>query len=79
MVVVVDAMSIPGVDPQFKTCLKTLTEHVFDLNNVAAKEIDGKQVTGREMLEYFKVMISVSASFLKCILRNILIIFLNFF
>ena len=47
---------IPGINPEFKTSLKTLTEHVFDPKNIVIKEINGKQITGRELFQYFRVM-----------------------
>ena len=41
-------MLISGIKADYKTNLKIFTEHLFDQKNVIVKEIDGKQLTGRE-------------------------------
>ncbi|CEF69874.1 Atlastin [Strongyloides ratti] len=40
------------IDGEFKSCLETFIEHIFDSNNIIPKSINGSQITCRELYEY---------------------------
>lgn len=49
------------IDQEFVEQLQTLVPLLLDPKNLVVKEIGGRQVTGRQLMEYFKVYINVFA------------------
>ena len=49
-------MFIADIEPDFKDKLKELVPNLLQGENLIVKEINGCQVTCRDLLEYFKVM-----------------------
>ncbi|CAG2103530.1 unnamed protein product, partial [Medioppia subpectinata] len=47
------------IDSEFVNSLKTFVPLMLDPKNVVVKEIGGRRVTGRQLMEYFKVYINV--------------------
>ena len=64
---------ISGLDPEFKEHLKFFTESLFAPENVVIKSINGKAVTGEELLEYIKVVINSILVVAYCLLLLIII------
>ncbi|CAG2102835.1 unnamed protein product, partial [Medioppia subpectinata] len=53
---------VADIDSEFVDCLKTFVPLMLDSKNVVVKEIGGRQVTGKDLLEYFKVYYNVLKS-----------------
>ena len=49
-------MFIADIEPDFKDKLKELVPNLLQGENLIVKEINGCQVTCRDLLEYFKVI-----------------------
>jgi len=47
------------IDPEFVSELKILVPLLLDPDNIVLKEIGGQKVTGRQLMEYFKVYINI--------------------
>jgi atlastin len=54
--------TIADIEPEFIDCLKTFVPLMLDPKNVVVKKIGGRQVTGKELMEYFKVYINIFRS-----------------
>ncbi|CAG2117727.1 unnamed protein product, partial [Medioppia subpectinata] len=52
---------VADIDSEFVDYLKTFVPLMLDPKNVVVKEIGGRQVTGKQLMEYFKVYINVFA------------------
>jgi atlastin len=65
---------VSDIDSEFIDYLKTFVPLMLDPKNVVVKEIGGRQVTGKQLMEYFKVYINVFAGMFATIL---LITFVN--
>ena len=52
---------VSDINSKFIECLKTFVPLMLDPKNVVVKEIGGRQVTGKQLMEYFKVYINVFA------------------
>uniref|UniRef100_A0AC35F8C0 GB1/RHD3-type G domain-containing protein n=1 Tax=Panagrolaimus sp. PS1159 TaxID=55785 RepID=A0AC35F8C0_9BILA len=50
---------LEDIEEDFKTNLKTLIPRLLDPNNVTIKSINNQHVTCRELLEYFKIYITI--------------------
>ncbi|CAG2107214.1 unnamed protein product [Medioppia subpectinata] len=53
---------VADIDSEFVDYLKTFVPLMLDPKNVVVKEIGGRQVTGKDLLEYFKVYYNVLKS-----------------
>lgn len=43
------------IEGDFKTQLMELVPQLLDIENLVVKEIHGSKITGKELVEYFKV------------------------
>lgn len=51
-----EAFLIVDIEDDFKLHVKEFVSSVLSANNLIVKEINGSPITGRELVEYFKVL-----------------------
>ncbi|KAI1287873.1 Atlastin-1 [Halotydeus destructor] len=53
---------LQDVDPHFVNQLRVLVKHMFQPENIMIKKINGQEVTGSELFEYFKAYVNIFTS-----------------